>query len=91
MRITETGLRRLIRKVLLNEQGDRKAYKNPLIDMDPESWQPAWAQDTKYDAPSWQWGGEEDAMAYGDIGEVDEADEAGDDDDDSGDAEGDGK
>jgi hypothetical protein len=84
MRITETRLRRIIRKMLLSEQ-ERKAYKNKLIDMDPESWQPAWAQDTEYDAPSWDWGGAEDAMAYGDIGEVDEADEAGDDDSGDGD------
>ena len=80
MRITESGLRRIIRKALLSEE-EGKHYKNKLIDMDPESWQPEWAQDKKYDAPSWQWGGEEDDMAYGDIGEVDEADEAGDGDD----------
>ena len=86
MRITETRLRRIIRKMLLSEQ-ERKHYKNKLIDMDPDSWQPDWAQDKKYDAPSWQWGGEEDAMAYGDIGEVDEADEPGDG-DDSGDGDG---
>ena len=80
MRITESNLRRAIRNILLMEK-ERKYYKNKLIDMDPDSWDPPWARDTKYDAPSWQWGGEEDAMAYGDIGEVDESDEAGDGDD----------
>lgn len=77
MRITESGLRRIIRKALITEK-ERKYYKNKLIDMDPESWDPPWARDTKYEPASWQWGGAEDDMAYGDIGEVDESDEAGD-------------